>query len=184
MLFLSLCAIGREYIGDLWHRYLYRGRPSGDDLDVIHRSRFPSPLALHQVLQGGRGEDLVSCLLDLLPDLPQDAGAGQVAVALVGYTTDRRGRALQGSDNLIELDLRWGFGQRVATLRSPGTPDESGLDQGGQQLIEIRFGDVLACGNLLAGHQPLAIAPRQFEHGPQAIVSLGRNLHSLAVIVQ
>jgi hypothetical protein len=61
----------------------------------------------------------------------------------------------------------------VAALGATDGADEAGLAEGGEELVEVRLGDVLARGDFGALDGPFPVVVGELDEGADAVITFG-----------
>src|SRR3972149_8293289 len=157
--------------------------------DVIHQNLllFLLFLAFTYILQGSRIQGLLDGRLNLFTDLFHNAVAQlglMPAVRLYPsrHATDRSDRAFDCLQHISHTDLRRGFGENVASLRTPDTVHKAGLFYYAQDLLQETKRDPLVFGNRAGLKWTAAVVQGQLKQSQDRIFSFSRKSHVIPTI--
>jgi hypothetical protein len=90
---------------------------------------------------------------------------------------DGREAALEGFDDLADVDLGGVADKLVAAGGAADGADETGLAEGGEELVEVLLGDVAAEGDLGGLERPAAEVAGEFDEGAETVVATSGDAH-------
>src|ERR1041384_1860623 len=143
----------------------------------------PKHPPLAAIAERYRAQKKMDLVAQLFPQIvrqtsaPVDAAAGNRS----GGTSHRMDRLVDGSDDVADARIVAIICQEVAATRPAHALDQAVAPQFGEELFEVRQGNLLSIGDIGKADRGAITMAREIDHRHDGIAGLGAELHGFAL---